>query len=399
MRLIRGLLAFLMALLALNLLIFLLVPEGSRGVVLFVEALLLMILIHEAGHFFTAKWFGIKVEEFFVGFGPKLWSTKRGETEYGIKAIPAGGYVRIAGMNPFQEPAPEDRDRVFGAKPAWQRAIVLVAGSLTHFVLAILLLASIVGFIGIPVEGPPLVAAVEPRLAGGVSPAAASGLEEGDQIVEVNGEPIDSSDELVEITSGSAGEEMTIVVLRDDERVTLRATPVPDEIEGERVARLGIRLEPPRETESTPVALWRGVEGTGEIAVESFKALGRVFSPSGLVRIGELVTGQAERSVEDPLSIVGAGRLAGQAASSENYDILLAFLAALNVFVGIVNILPLPPLDGGHLAVLAWEKVTGRKVDMAKLIPLTAAVAGLLILLTLALAYLDVANPVPDPFR
>ncbi|HUG87558.1 MAG TPA: site-2 protease family protein, partial [Actinomycetota bacterium] len=123
------------------------------------------------------------------------------------------------------------------------------------------------------------------------------------------------------------------------------------------------------------------------------------FSPSGLVRIGELVTGQAERSVEDPLSIVGAGRLAGQAASSENYDILLAFLAALNVFVGIVNILPLPPLDGGHLAVLAWEKVTGRKVDMAKLIPLTAAVAGLLILLTLALAYLDVANPVPDPFR
>ena len=399
MRLIRGLLAFLTALLALNLLIFLLAPEGSRGVVLFIEALLLMILIHEAGHFFTAKWFGIKVEEFFVGFGPRLWSTKRGETEYGVKAIPAGGYVRIAGMNPFQEPAPEDRDRVFGAKPAWQRAIVLVAGSFTHFVLAILLLASIVGFVGIPVEGPPLVAAVEPRLAGGVSPAAASGLEEGDQIVEVNGEPIDSTDELIEITSGSAGEEMTIVVLRAGDRVTLRATPVLDEIEGERVARLGIGLELPRETEPAPAALWRGVEGTGEIAVESFKALGRVFSPSGLARIGELVTGQADRTVEDPLSIVGAGRLAGQAASSENYDILLAFLAALNVFVGIVNILPLPPLDGGHLAVLAWEKVTGRKVDMAKLIPLTAAVAGLLILLTLALAYLDVANPVPDPFR
>lgn len=399
MRLLRGFLGFLVGLLALNLLIALVVPEGWRGVVLFVEALLLMILLHEAGHFFTAKWFDIKVEEFFVGFGPRLWSTRRGETEYGIKAIPAGGYVRIAGMNPFQEPAPEDRDRIFGAKPAWQRAIVLAAGSFTHFVLAILLLASLVAFLGVPVEGPPLVGMVEPRLSGRVSPAASSGMEEGDQIVEVNGEPIDSSEELVEITSGSEGQEMVIVVVRDGERVTLRATPVLDEIQGEQVARLGIRLELPRETEPIHLALWRGIEGTGEIAVESFKALGRVFSPSGLARIGELVTGQAERSVEDPLSIVGAGRLAGQAASTDNYDILLAFLAALNVFVGIVNILPLPPLDGGHLAVVAWEKVSGRKVDMARLIPLTAAVAGLLILLTLALAYLDVANPVPDPFR
>ena len=100
-----------------------------------------MIFFHELGHFLTAKRFGIKVEEFFIGFGPRVWSFRRGETEYGLKAIPVGGYVRIAGMNPLEEPAPEDRDRIFTAKPKWQRAIVLVAGAVSHFVLAFLLLA------------------------------------------------------------------------------------------------------------------------------------------------------------------------------------------------------------------------------------------------------------------
>ena len=372
---------------------------STLGIVLFIVALLLMILIHEAGHFFTAKWFGIKVEEFFVGFGPRLWSTKRGETEYGIKAIPAGGYVRIAGMNPFQEPAPEDVPRTFGAKPAWQRAIVLAAGSATHFILAVLLLAALFAFIGVPVQGPPLVGSVEERIAGGISPAASAGLIEGDQIVEVNGEAIDSSEELIRITRQSVGREMTVVVLRDGERRTIRATPVIDRVQGEDVPRLGIRLEPPRERSNPAVAVWRGMQETGTITVRSVQALGQIFSPSGIGRIGELITGQAERSVEDPTGIVGAGRLAGQAASSGNLDILLAFLAALNVFVGILNILPLPPLDGGHLAVLAIEKVTGREIDVRKLIPITAVVASVLILLFLSLTYLDVVEPIPNPFR
>src|SRR5918996_2643656 len=113
------------------------------GIRLFVLGIFVMILVHETGHFFAARAFGIKVEEFFLGFGPRLLSFRRGETEYGIKAIPAGGYVKIAGMNPFEEPAPEDRERVFTSKPKWQRAIVLVAGSATHFVLAFVTLVVI----------------------------------------------------------------------------------------------------------------------------------------------------------------------------------------------------------------------------------------------------------------
>ena len=375
---------------------------SALGVGIFIIALLLMILIHEAGHFFTAKWFGIKVEEFFVGFGPRLWSTKRGETEYGIKALPLGGYVRIAGMNPFQEPAPEDLPRTFGAKPPWQRAIVLVAGSLTHFLLAIILLWSFFAFVGVPVFGRPTVSQVEPTLAGRPSPAATAGLEEGDVVLEANGEPVGSTEELIAITRESVGREMTLVVRRSGERVTVRATPVLDTIAGEEVARLGIVLSRDvvgRDTENPFVAAGRAAATTGEITVRSFQALGQIFSPEGIGRIGALITGSEQRSVQDPAGIVGAGRLAGQAASSGNLDILLGFLAALNVFVGILNILPLPPLDGGHLAVLAFEKATGKAVDVRRLIPLTAVVAGLLILLMLSLTYLDVVSPIPNPFR
>src|SRR5436309_6341805 len=119
------------------------------GVVLFVVAILGVVLVHESGHFAFAKAFGIKVEEFFVGFGPRLWSFRRGETEYGVKALPFGGYVRIAGMNPFQPPTPEEYPRTFGAKPVWQRATVIGAGPVTHFLMAILFLTIFFTAIGV----------------------------------------------------------------------------------------------------------------------------------------------------------------------------------------------------------------------------------------------------------
>lgn len=375
---------------------------STLGVVLFIVALLLMILIHEAGHFLTAKAFGIKVEEFFVGFGPRLWSTRRGETEYGLKALPLGGYVRIAGMNPFQEPTPEERPRTFGAKPPWQRAIVLAAGSATHFLLALLIFASFFIFIGVPVLGQPRVVEVESTLDGGRSPALAAGLRAGDEVLEVNGEPVSTNQELIEVTRDSVGEEMTLLVERGGRRFTVEVTPVLSRVGGEEVGRLGVVLTQEvagREQANPLVAVGRSARVTGEVSVRSLEVLGQIFSPSGLGRISRLLTGQAERDVQDVTGIVGAGRLASQAASTGNLDQLLLFLAALNIFIGILNILPLPPLDGGHLAVLAWEKVTGRRVDARKLLPLTAAVAGLFILLTLSLTYLDVVSPIPNPFR
>src|SRR5437867_6994803 len=139
--------------------------SGTLGTFLFVVAILVTILIHEAAHFGAAKAFGIKVEEFFVGFGPRLWSFRRGETEYGVKALPLGGYVRIAGMNPYQEITPEEYPRTFGAKPPWQRAAVIVAGPATHFVIAFLILLALLAFVGVPSTSKPIVMSVDPRLA------------------------------------------------------------------------------------------------------------------------------------------------------------------------------------------------------------------------------------------
>src|SRR5437660_11646365 len=161
--------------------------SSSVGIVLFVVAILVTILIHEAAHFGFAKAFGIKVEEFFVGFGPRVWSFRRGETEYGVKALPLGGYVRIAGMNPYEEVSPEEYPRTFGAKPAWQRALVIVAGPATHFLVALVFFALWLGLVGQQVERGVEFAQVAKTLSGHTSPAAAAGLRSGDRVLRVDG--------------------------------------------------------------------------------------------------------------------------------------------------------------------------------------------------------------------
>lgn len=371
------------------------------GILVFVVGILLMILVHEAGHFIAAKRFGIKVEEFFIGFGPRLWSFRRGETEYGFKAVPVGGYVRIAGMNPFQEPPPEDRGRLFGDRPSWQRAIVLVAGAATHFVLAFLLLAGFFWFVGVPILGGPEVARVQRTLDGAPSPATEAGLRPGDVFVEVEGQPIASYQEFKEHVDGSVGREIEFVVERDGARIALEATPVLSEVEGEPTGRLGVLLtrEYVGRDRSGPIeGLGDAARGVGLFTVESFRAMGRVFGPEGLGRVTEVLSGE-ERTVNDPVGIVGVARVAGQAAEAGLLEAFIELFAFFNVFVGILNLLPLPPLDGGHLAVLGFESITGRRVDPRSLIPLTALVAGFLILFTIALTYLDVFAPIPNPFQ
>ena len=374
------------------------------GVLVFAFVVLVVIVAHESGHFFAAKTFGIKVEEFFVGFGPRLWSFRRGETEYGIKAIPAGGYVRIAGMNPFQVPAPEDLPRTFGAKPPWQRAIVLLAGSFTHFVLALVFLAVFFGAIGLPERFAPRVAVVESTLGGEPSPAAAAGLQPGDEFVEVDGRPVHSYQEFVEYTRDRAGQEIRMVVERDGEQATLRATPVLAPVDGELVGRLGVTLTLgtvlERDRANPLVAVGRAAGEVGRMSVGSVKAMGEIFSPTGLARIGRQLFGEEPRAIErDPAGIVGAARLSGQAVEQGLFDVLFFLFAGFNVFVGILNLLPLPPLDGGHLAVVGIEKITGKRVDVRRLLPLTALVAGFLMVFMVSLLYLDVTRPLPNPFR
>lgn len=377
------------------------------GILLFVVAILLVVLIHESGHFFTAKSFGIKVEEFFVGFGPRLWSIRKGETEYGVKALPLGGYVRIAGMNPFQEPSPEDRPRTFGAKPIWQRAIVILAGPITHFVISMLALAIFYVAIGQSIYRTSI-GVVEPRLNGESSPAVVAGLRPGDVVLAVDGTPVEPTDDpnrvgddFVAYTRAHVGEAIELTVLRGGETLKVSATPVLSLIEGRRVGRLGVILEPKstgRDRLDPFTATGRGVIQTASLAKAIVLRLGDVFGPTGLRRIGELLVG-SERRPDDVVSVVGGARIAGQAAGAGAWEAFFYLFILFNVFVGILNLVPLPPLDGGHLAVLVYEKITRRKPDLRKLVPLTALVAGFMILFALAVMYIDVVRPLPDPFR
>lgn len=371
---------------------------GTIGIVAFAVAIILAILIHEAGHFGFAKWFGIKVEEFFVGFGPRLWSTRRGETEYGVKAIPLGGYVRIAGMNPFQKTDPEELPRTYGAKPRWQRAAVIVAGPATHFVVAFVLFAIWLGLVGIPSERAVGVGAVSPRIQGEVSPAVEAGIEPGDDIVAVDGREVRNLSSLGDYIAEHVGEPITLEILRGDRRLEITLVPVVDVIDGEEVPRIGVVLQQGRilavERRGFVGSITGGADLVWQSVLQTARIVPRVFGPEGLGRIGELVFGEAERRIDDPASIVGIARVAGQVGESFGLGNLLSLFAGINVFIGLLNLLPLPPFDGGHLAVLVVEKATGRAVDPRKLIPISAAVLSFFILFTFAVLYLDVVKPI-----
>ena len=367
---------------------------GALGQVSFFVALVLVIVIHEAAHLGVAKAFGIKVTDFFVGFGPKIWSTRRGETEVGLRWIPAGGYVKIAGMSPYEQISQEDLPRTYGAKPRWQRALVIGAGPAMHFVLAFVFFALWLGLIGQPTDRSPLLVEVPWRLDGVASPAFDAGLRPGDRIVSVDGIADPTLDELVAFTQEHAGVPITLTVERDAERFPVTLTPVLAEVDGQRVARIGVALgEGRRERPGLVGSITDGGALVGDSLVGSAQGIVRVFGPEGVGRLFRLVFTEAERSLGDPASVVGVGRVAGNIASEGNFWDILYLFALVNVFVGFLNLLPLPPFDGGHLAVLAIEKLRGKAVDMRKVIPVSAAVAAFFILFTVAVVYVDLVKP------
>jgi len=369
---------------------------AALGIGAFIVALILVIVIHEAAHFAVARAFGIKVQEFFVGFGPKLWSRMRGETEVGFKAIPAGGYVKIAGMNPFETVPPEDLPRTFGAKPIWQRALVIVAGPATHFVLAFICFALWLGFVGQVVPHGVVVTQVTSAFGGAPSPAAQAGLEPGDVVLRVDGRPNLDSEALVAYTTAHAGEPISFTILRDGQTQRVTMTPRLSVVEGERIGRLGVlvaarRIE--RVTEGISGSITGGARLVGENMVGTVRGVARIFGPTGIGRLFDLVFTSEPRQQTDPSSVVGIGRVAGNLASEDRFGDLLFLFGIVNVFVGLLNLLPLPPFDGGHLAVLAIEKIRHRPVDMRKVVPISAAVAGFFIIFTVAVVYVDLVKP------
>ena len=389
------------------------------GVLLFLLALMLAIFLHEGGHFATAKLFGMKVERFFLGFGKTLWSFRRGETEYGIKLLPLGGFCKIAGMSPHevdgnfleqergQKPEPVEPERQFRNKPAWQRAIVLVAGSVTHFLMALVLIYALIVVIGLQV-GPPttkIQTTVATTSDGKTAPAAAAGLRAGDRIVAIDGQPISTFDQLRSVLSDKAGQRVSITYNRDGRNITTTLVPaVEKDSSGRTRGFLGISPAG-AVVHRNPI---EGIAATGgmfrDLVVGSFKGLGglipgladRLQAPAQTSNGGGGGGGGGESA---PVGLIGIGRLAGQAVSAGQWSMFVALLIEFNVFVGIFNLLPIPILDGGYLALIGWQAITRREVDLRKLAPIAAVAVSLLFVFVLVVVWLDITNPIANPFR
>jgi membrane-associated protease RseP (regulator of RpoE activity) len=412
----------------------------ALGVTLFAVGILVSVCLHEAGHMYTAKAFGMKVTRYFVGFGPTLWSFRRGETEYGLKAIPAGGFVKIVGMTPQEDDVEEgDEPRAFWRQKVWKRSIVLSAGSITHFVLGFLLLyLALVGF-GIAqakprTEVPAVVGVVSSCVpvteaqpqpekngrcgAGSVAgPAKVAGLRAGDRITAIGGTPTPTADAFMRVVRKAPSGPTPVTYVRDGRTrtATVDLTPVRrvpldaplDSKATQKVSAIGIGPEVPTETvRYGPVqGLGEAASATGTIFRGTFTALAKF--PEKVPKLFTALSG-GQRDPETPISVVGASRIGGEIVSNQGYQgaaLLLSILASLNIFIGIFNLFPLLPLDGGHIAVVWFERVRsfiaarlGRPdpgtVDYNKLMPLTYAVVlvfGLISVLTIAT---DVVNPV-----
>jgi membrane-associated protease RseP (regulator of RpoE activity) len=363
----------------------------------FAIALFAIVMIHELGHYLMARAYGFRVLEYFIGFGTRLWSFRRGEIEYGVKAIPAGGYVKIAGMNPFENDVPPgDEHRAYGAKPRWQRALVILAGPLSHFIVGGLILGAVVAIWGNP-TGPWRVDEVPATLgSGSYSPAYVAAMRPGDVIVSIAGVPTSDTDTLNGVVTEHIGQPIPVVVERDGRTLTFTVAPVSDVVDGESIGRLGVVISKlGRDRVSVPAAIVQGFGDVGSFSVDAVSQIGRVFGPHGFGRVIDLLFSNAPRQSTDASSVVGISRQVGAAGERGDWEYALSIFAYVVIFIGLVNLLPLPPFDGGHLAVLAIEKVRGRTIDLRKLVPVSAVVLALLLFLTISTLVLDIAKPLP----
>jgi membrane-associated protease RseP (regulator of RpoE activity) len=381
------------------------------GTAVMLIGIVLMIVIHEGSHFVAAKAFGMKATEAFFGFGPRIWSITRGETEYGIKAIPLGGYVRIIGMNPLEEIDPEDEDRTYRTAVFWKKSIVVLAGVFSHFVMAILLLITVFAVWGgvatdeagdrIPTLTLSAVAPTTPS--GDVSPATTAGFQTEDMLRSYDGVALRSWDDFVDRVRADGGEAVLIGYDRDGEAgevlMTLAFADMPVIVDGvvvedadgkvvyEEVGYFGAAPEIVRENLGVFGVLGAAFTGVGEAAVQSIQGLWQLII--GFPKLFMSVFGGNEEVLDEvrPISPIGLARLAGPMEST------LMMLALVNVFVGVLNFIPLYPLDGGHFAVALYEKIRGRAPDVTKLMPVAAVVIIFLITIGLMGVYLDIFKP------
>lgn len=425
------------------------------GILFMLIGLGLSIGLHEVGHLVPAKLFGVRVGQYMIGFGPRLWSRRIGETEYGFKLLPLGGFISMSGMYPASKSsgpasgvfrsliqdarsandetiAEGAEDRVFYRLPVWKRVVVMLGGPAMNFVLATVIFTVLLSGIGLE-QGTTTIASVTECVvpAGSTatectpddpaSPAAEAGIKPGDVIVSVDGQPVSTFAEATTIVQAAPGETLDMVVRRDGAEKSLRLTPIA----AERTIT-DASGQPVLDDAGKPVVKEVGYVGMGaqmgyvqqpltagpEMAADSTARVASmiVTLPVRLWDVGvSLVTG-GERDPNGPLSVVGVGRLAGEVAATDapilnRFAFLLGLLGSLNIALFVFNLIPLLPLDGGHIVVAlwdgikrAWAKLYRRPppapVDATKLVPLTVVVAVLLIAMGALLLVADLFNPV-----
>ena len=429
------------------------------GVVIIVIGLAVSIGLHEIGHLVPAKLFGVKVTQYMIGFGPTVWSRRKGETEYGVKAIPLGGYIAMIGMFPpakgqqvhedstgffrglvqdardssMESITPGDEERAFYRLPVWKRIVVMFGGPFMNLVLAVALFAVLLMGFGVTqpsttvgsVSACALPATSERQTCESGDPAApgaAAGIEPGDRIVSVDGQKITSWNESTAIIRDHAEEPIELVVVRDGKQVTLEVTPMLSEryatdAKGQVVMDASgdpvtvqagfVGISPASETVQQPVtavlpAVGEQITGVAGIIVNL---------PQRMVDVWNAAFGTEERDPNGPISVVGVGRVAGEIASLDEIPLaskaagLLGILASLNIALFVFNLIPLLPLDGGHIAGALWEAIRRGfaklfrrpdpgPVDLAKLMPLTFGVVVVLGAMSALLIYADIVKPV-----
>jgi len=391
---------------------------GLSGLVV-VLSIIAMLVLHELGHFLVARWAGMQVTEFFLGFGPRLWSVRRGETTYGVKAIPAGAYVRITGMNSLDVVDPADEQRTYRQQSYPKRMAVVLAGSATHFAIALFLLVVVYAVVGTPDPDRWVVGEVVPG-----STAAAVDVRAGDRILSVDGVETTRFDEFGTVVRSVPGDLVDVVVQRDGEAMVHRA------VIGERVGVDGVVTGFFGVGADRFLVTMGPVRATGEAVVRfadlawmSVKGLVGLFTPDGLAGFFAGAVGPSEATTGDPstvpdnspapvvepaadpvdderlLSIYGAARL-GSAMFDDGWSTYVWFLILVNVFVGVFNLVPLLPFDGGHVAIATYERVRsigGRRhmADASRLVPVTWAVVSLLVAVTVVALYRDIVD-LPD---
>ncbi len=359
----------------------------------FVLGLIVSVFLHEIGHFVTARWTGMKATQFFMGFGPRVWSTHRNGVEHGVRAIPAGAFVRIIGMNNLDEVEPEDEPKAYRSKSYPRRMLVITAGSLMHMIIAFALFTGVYATAGrLQETGTVTIAA----MGAGDTPAVEAGLQPGDVIVSIGGTPVSSRDDVVTtVTSYAPGDQAEIVYVRDGVQqsvsVTFDANPGDPS-----VAYLGVASDSV-DYVSIPLheSMWRGVQDIGETIVGSVKGVVTVLNPMNSIRH---LTGEETSLETRPTTLVGVSQVGGDIGRSDGIKGVLLLLASVNVFVGIFNMFPLLPFDGGHAAIATYERIRSRKgrtyrADISKMVPVATTVVALMALLLFTGLYLDITQP------